>query len=160
MGRESDTMKLWTAAQLRREKGAGGNSWPLAFFCTIWRNNSVLFSSLHTPVYSTWLLLVLPVAAPSISFAVNGRLMQSGSFCPPSFKDSIYYEFISLRGLGLGLDKEICNYGTHLNWNKDWTQIKTILDFLVSLQSFVQLLLALSWLSEDFSSSGLKPSWT
>lgn len=108
-------MKLWTAAQLRREKGAGGKSRPLADFHTTGRKNRVLFSTQRTPVCSTSLLLVLPVAPPSISFAVNGRMMQSGRFGALSFKDCICYEFISLRGLGLGLDKEICNNRTRLN---------------------------------------------
>lgn len=97
------------------QAGAAGNSWPPAFFHTNRRKRNVLSSSPHTPVRSTWLLVVLPVAAPSVSFAIDGTLMQSGSFCPPSFKDSIYYECISLRGLGLGPDKEICNHRTHLN---------------------------------------------
>jgi len=114
-GKQSETVRLRAAAQLRKEQGAGGNCWPLPFFDTKRRKSSVLFSALHTPVCSTWLLLVLPVAAPSVSFAVSGRLMRTGSFCPPSFKDSIYYKFIGLRSLGLGLDKEICNNRTH--WN-------------------------------------------
>lgn len=97
------------------QRGAAGNSRPPAFLYTNGRKSNVLFSSPHTPLRSTRLLAALPVAAPSVSFAIDGTSMQSGSFCPPSFEDSIYYEFISLQGLCLGSDKEICNHRTHLN---------------------------------------------
>lgn len=147
----------WTAARLRREKWAGGNLWPLGFspMCKCWKAVPCYVST-----YTSMFHLASAGVTCSCSFAVDGGLTQPGSFCPPFFKNSIYYESVSLRGVDLGQGEEICNKRTHWNWNKDWTQIQTILDSLVSLQSFVQFLLSLSWLSEDFSSSGLKPSWT
>lgn len=52
MGRERDPMERGTAAQLRRENGAGGSSGPSCMF-SYKAEEQLLFSSPRTPVCST-----------------------------------------------------------------------------------------------------------
>lgn len=110
VGREGDLMERWMLPGSEGE----GSRWELRLLLHFFIQNKeqLLFSSPQTPVCSIWLLLVFLVAA--LSLAVNGRLMQPESFCLPSFKESVYYEFISLGELYLGTDKEVCNNGTNL----------------------------------------------